>query len=140
MTFLPNMVRTTPSWCTSQVTDDTSAFKCSVTPLMILGGKFLTIVDFILPTAFLTTFKHAESIAVEPSVDVSSSINLDRHGGREEREIGGSHGQIQPYRHTCTVQQYCRFYISNAEIEIVPINPSFLPSCLLLWCIGTFSG
>ena len=55
---------------------------------------------------------------------------------REEREIGGRHGNIQPSHHTCTVQcNSCQCYSYHIRIKLVRLKPSFLLSCFLLWYI-----
>ena len=60
---------------------------------MTLGDKFLIIVGSILISVYQMSFNFVERIAVGPSVDVSSSIKLER----EKRENGGCHGHIQQY-------------------------------------------
>ena len=71
---------------TKVVTDVINAIECNVMFLMTLGDKFLIIVGSILISVYQMSFNFVERIAVGPSVDVSSSIKLERKEMREKLE------------------------------------------------------
>ena len=74
---------------------------------MTLGDKFLIIVGSILISVYQMSFNFVERIAVGPSVDVSSSIKLERKEMREKLEAA-----TDIFNHHNTVVHYIVMLIS----------------------------
>ena len=101
---------------------------------MILGEKFLTIVHFTLPTAFLTTSGLVERIAEGLSVDAWSSTKLEK----ERREKLEATTEISNHHNTVV---HCLVIVDIIILSRIKrqFNSILHCSCVIFFC-GPSSG